>query len=123
MVWLGQFGVDTRSPPDMRSLINTGFFNTWSLFVQDLIIVGVRFHAIDHVDKKRTPNIVPCAFRSQDLVIARVQYHAIDQVLAIDLYLAIKLYLSFSLTKYSAIFAEVKGYFGITNNQLGCCIK
>ena len=29
------------------------------------------------------------------------------------------LFLPFSLTKYSAIFVEVKGYFGINNNQLG----
>jgi hypothetical protein len=34
---------------------------------------------------------------------------------------AINLYLPFFLTKYSAIFAEVKGYFEITalDNQLG----
>ncbi len=29
------------------------------------------------------------------------------------------LFVPFSLTKYSAIFAEVKGFFGINNNQLG----
>jgi hypothetical protein len=29
------------------------------------------------------------------------------------------LFLPFSLTKHSAIFAEVKGFFGINNNQLG----
>jgi len=58
------------------------------------------------------------------LIIVGVLYHAIDHlvrlgklVVAINLYLAIKLYLPFSLTKYSAIFAEVKGYFGTTNNQ------
>jgi hypothetical protein len=28
------------------------------------------------------------------------------------------LFLTFSLTKHSAIFAEVKGFFGINNNQL-----
>ncbi len=34
--------------------------------------------------------------------------------------IAIVLYLPFSLTKYSAIFTEVKGDFKIINNQLGC---
>ncbi len=32
---------------------------------------------------------------------------------------ALTLFLPFSLTKHSAIFAEVKGFFGINNNQLG----
>ncbi len=46
-------------------------------------------------------------------------------VVAFNLYLAINLYLPFSLSKYSAIFAEVKGYFGTTilDNQLGWYIK
>jgi hypothetical protein len=44
----------------------------------------------------------------------------LGKFVVIDLYLAIDLHLPFSLTKYSAIFAEVKGYFGITNNQVEC---
>ncbi len=34
-------------------------------------------------------------------------------------FIKMSLLLPFSLTKYSAIFAEVKGFFGINNNQLG----
>ena len=57
-VWIGQSGVDTRSLSDTRSLVDTRFFDTQSLFGQDLIIVRVQFHAIDHVDNKMTPNVV-----------------------------------------------------------------
>jgi hypothetical protein len=42
-----------------------------------------------------------------------------DCRLQLDNGIVIVIYLLFSLTKYSAIFAEVKGYFGIYKNQLG----
>ncbi len=42
-------------------------------------------------------------------------------IYSVVIYFSFGLLILYSLTKYSAIFAEVKGYFGITapNNQLG----
>ncbi len=43
-----------------------------------------------------------------------------DSIMVIKVVLGLlTLFLPFSLTKHSAIFAEVKGFFGINNNQLG----
>jgi hypothetical protein len=41
-----------------------------------------------------------------------------DEVDETDVFIKMPLLLPFSFTKYSAIFTEVKGSFGINNNQL-----
>ncbi len=49
---------------------------------------------------------------------------AVDYFIMIDKVLGLlTLFLPFSLTKHSKIFAEVKGFFGINNNQLGSLKK
>jgi hypothetical protein len=99
-----------------------------------LIIVGVQYYSIDHVDNKRTPDVAHEELSEivdsdkdvqlNKLVAANEAVYELGKlVVAINLYLAINIYLPYSLTKYSAIFAEVKGYFGISNNQLRCGIK
>ena len=95
-----------RSLSDTRSLVDTRFFDTQSLFGQDLIIIGVQFHAINHVDDKRTPNVVheelsdlvdsDKAVQLNELVATNEAVYELGKLaVAIDLYLAVHFYLPY----------------------------
>jgi hypothetical protein len=71
-----------------------------------LIIIGGQFHAIDHVDKKRTPNVVheelsdlvdsDKAFQLNELVATNEAVYELGKLaVAIDLYLTIHFYLPY----------------------------
>jgi hypothetical protein len=71
-----------------------------------LIIVGVQFHAIDHVDNKRTPNVVheelsdivdsDKVIQLNELVATSEAVYELGKLfVAIDLYLAIDPYLPY----------------------------
>jgi hypothetical protein len=95
----------------------------------DKAVVTNEVHKADDVDKAEANEAIKAIELPLDgnEANADIKIHLVKEVKEVSkaksnevgVSVELPLLLPFSLTKYSAIFAEVKGYFGINNYQLG----